>query len=80
MASVKERFARMVDRGSVKDAGELGLLYKGNHFFFAKILGGPRPSSAPTKLRQCSRVQGLEIQKISKGKLQGIKPLLHALF
>jgi hypothetical protein len=80
MASVKERVDRMIERGSVKDAGELGLLYKGNHFFFAKILGGPQPSSAPTKLRQCSRVQGSEIQKISKGKLQGIKPLLHALF
>jgi hypothetical protein len=56
MASVKEIVKRNETEAALNGASGLGLLNIGNNFVFAKILGGPRPSSAPTKLRQCIHV------------------------
>jgi hypothetical protein len=41
----------------------LGLGFTGVTYFFAKNLGGPWPSSAPTKLRQWSQV-GRELEHL----------------
>jgi hypothetical protein len=53
MASVKQSLRETIDRGSVlKGCWWAGPLIHRKQFLIWKILGGPRPSLVPTKLRQ----------------------------